>query len=363
MICAAAAHMYHAIRPLDDVQCDDVDVGWTCNLRNSYFHAFAMVLTGDWRFMDNFIDDLSYLSIVFSFLGGVILMNMAIALIGKIFTELETRNKTAFWVSRLRYINELDTIRSLGRWMTFCSLGSKERVEYHNRKMEELSVDKTRASVLPPRLLVLPPRLSMDRYQKKKIDSWMKVDRKSRKLLLWYWSIDGGATSMPHFPIRIRAYLSMAKWSQIFFMSKSFRLCFMGVSRNDINEITFMKQVNAWIGCSAIIMLIYLKNILLTPIGLVTGGYFWPREVKEYLFYGAMNDESVLSGEMGLLKEQVNAKVDSIKEQMKKQNEDMAHKMEKLLQAMLNAEQTDVMLHYIRSHYCPGNESFITFIL
>lgn len=139
---------------------------------------------------------------------------------------------------------------------------------------------------------------------------------------------------MPHFPIRIRAYLSMAKWSQIFFMSKSFRLCFMGVSRNDINEITFMKQVNAWIGCSAIIMLIYLKNILLTPIGLVTGGYFWPREVKEYLFYGAMNDESVLSGEMGLLKEQVNAKVDSIKEQMKKQNEDMAHKMEKLLQAM-----------------------------
>lgn len=81
-------------------------------------------------------------------------------------------------------------------------------------------------------------------------------------------------------------------------------------------------------------MLIYLKNILLTPIGLVTGGYFWPREAKEYLFYGAMNDESVLNGEMGLLKEQVNAKVDSVKEQMKKQNEDMAHKVEKLLQAM-----------------------------
>eukprot|EP00979_Chaetoceros_neogracilis_P015523 scaffold6064_cov177-Chaetoceros_neogracile.AAC.1 len=82
MICAAVAHIFHALYPLiDGSPCftsnlEDQDCEWTRSLTKSYFHTFAMTLTGDWEFLTSNLGPLSYLAMIFAFTMGIILMNM-----------------------------------------------------------------------------------------------------------------------------------------------------------------------------------------------------------------------------------------------------------------------------------------------
>jgi gas vesicle protein len=85
-----------------------------------------------------------------------------------------------------------------------------------------------------------------------------------------------------------------------------------------------------------------------TPLGLLTGGYLWTREVKEYLFWGDMH-EPKLSSDSKILKEEIDTIVkeqnkelkEQIKEQnkeeikeLKDQNKEMMKQMKQILEAV-----------------------------
>ena len=87
--------------------------GWMCTIKDSYFHSYSMVFTGDWSFLDKATGAHSVLMIFFAFTIGILLLNIIIALISNVFTEVEQNGQRAFWLKRLRFINELQSLKAL----------------------------------------------------------------------------------------------------------------------------------------------------------------------------------------------------------------------------------------------------------
>eukprot|EP00979_Chaetoceros_neogracilis_P008156 scaffold1802_cov162-Chaetoceros_neogracile.AAC.6 len=317
MICAAVAHIFHALFPLiDGSSCytsnlEDQDCEWTSSLTQSYFHTFAMTLTGDWEFLTSNLGPLSYLAMIFAFTMGIILMNMVIAVISNKYTEVEAKSEIAFWESRLRYIVEVESMKSInfmsGRMCCF-GCGKDEA----NDEVKETSVR--------------PARMSMDEYNQKNCDEWKQVGKEYEDFLDWN---DHGC-GCPTFLKRMSFFLEMAKWSEIFSISKSFRLCFLGICDIDKDDATWYNQAMAWVGLFVIVFVLCLYAVIVTPLGLLTGGYLWAREVKEYIFWGDMH-EPKLSSDSKILKEEIDT---IVKEQIKELKEQMEEQMKQILDAV-----------------------------
>jgi hypothetical protein len=126
-----------------------------------------MTLTGDWEFLTSNLGPLSYLAMIFAFTMGIILMNMVIAVISNKYTEVEAKSEIAFWESRLRYIVEVESMKSInfmsGRLCCFV----REKVE-DNDEVKETSVR--------------PARMSMDECNQKNCNEWGDVGEKLKKV-------------------------------------------------------------------------------------------------------------------------------------------------------------------------------------
>eukprot|EP00979_Chaetoceros_neogracilis_P007663 scaffold1626_cov176-Chaetoceros_neogracile.AAC.3 len=326
MICAAVAHIFHALYPLiDGSPCytsnlEDQDCEWTSSLTESYFHTFAMTLSGDWEFLTSNIGPLSYLAMIFAFTMGIILMNMVIAVISNKYTEVEAKSEIAFWESRLRYIVEVESMKRIDSssgsyYYYFC--GKDE----DNDKVKETSVR--------------PARMSMNEFNEfnpKNNKKWREVGPKHEEFLLWWKGYVYG--DCPTLLKRMSCFLEMAKWSEIFSVSRGFRLCFLGISER--GGATWFEHAMARVGLFGIVFVLCLYAVIVTPLGLLTGGYLWAREVKEYIFWGDMH-EPKLSGDSKILKAEIDELNEQNKEQIKELKEQMKEQMKEHMKQILDA--------------------------
>jgi hypothetical protein len=274
-----------------------------------------MTLTGDWEFLTSNLGPLSYLAMIFAFTMGVILMNMVIAVISNKYTEVEAKSEIAFWESRLRYIVEVESMKGIkfmsGRMR--CFVRGKDE---DNDEVKETSVR--------------PARMSLDLVNRKYLNEWKQVGPKHKDFS--YWKYHYYDECPPTFLKRMSCFLEMAKWSEIFSISKSFRLCFLGISDYESRrgDATWFKHAMARVGLFGIVFVLCLYAVIVTPLGLLTGGYLWTREVKEYLFWGDMH-EPKLSSDSKILKEEIDT---IVKEQIKEQNKEMKEQNKVLMKQM-----------------------------
>jgi FtsZ-binding cell division protein ZapB len=124
-------------------------------------------------------------------------------------------------------------------------------------------------------------------------------------------------------------FLEMAKWSEIFSISKGFRVCFLGISDEKNGQVGWFKHAVASVGLFGIVFVLCLYAVIVTPLGLLTGGYFWAREVKEYIFWGDMHEQK-LSGDSKILKAEIDELKEQIKEQIKEQNKELKEQNKEL---------------------------------
>ena len=87
--------------------------GWMCTLKDSYFHCYSMVLSQDWSFLERATGVHSVFMFLFAFAIGILLLNIIIAIISTKFTEVEQNGERAFWLKRLRFVNEMQSFNSL----------------------------------------------------------------------------------------------------------------------------------------------------------------------------------------------------------------------------------------------------------
>eukprot|EP00979_Chaetoceros_neogracilis_P011440 scaffold2825_cov145-Chaetoceros_neogracile.AAC.1 len=91
----------------------------------------------------------------------------------------------------------------------------------------------------------------------------------------------------------------------------------------------------------------------MTPLGLLTGGYLWATEVKEYIFWGDMH-EPKLSGDSKILnkilKEEINTIVKEQNKELKEQNKELKEQNKEQINELKkqNKEQIDELKEQIK---------------
>jgi hypothetical protein len=264
-----------------------------------------MTLTGDWEFLTSNLGPLSYLAMIFAFTMGIILMNMLIAVISNKYTEVEAKSEITFWESRFRYIIEVESMKSI----------------------KFMNVKET---------FFLPARMSMDELEKRdewKLKQWREVGEKYDDFLHWKWA---NSVDCPTFLKRMSFFLEMAKWSEIFSISEGFRLCFLGINDSNKGDATWLKHAMAWVGLFGIVFVLCLYAVIVTPLGLLTGGYLWATDVKVYLFWGYVHVPK-LSSDSKILKEEIDTIVKEQINELKAQNKEQINELKEQMKQILDA--------------------------
>jgi hypothetical protein len=105
-----------------------------------------MVFTGDWSFLDKVTGAQSVLLMtIFAFAIGILLLNIIIALISNVFTEVEQNGQRAFWLKRLRFMNELQSLNALRDFLPqkLRNLGDEEEDDDTNSDDHDLTDPRT----------------------------------------------------------------------------------------------------------------------------------------------------------------------------------------------------------------------------
>ena len=93
-------------------RCNDQGTEWECNISSSYFQSFAKLLTTNFEFLDwkpvNWQQ--TAISFCFAIVVGILLLNILIAQISNVFTEVTDESQTAFWPNRLEFVAEVNAI-------------------------------------------------------------------------------------------------------------------------------------------------------------------------------------------------------------------------------------------------------------
>jgi hypothetical protein len=110
MLVTAFAQMFFIASAGD--RCNDEGTEWECNISSSYFQSFAMLLTTNFEFLDwkpvNWQQ--TAVSFCFAIVVGILLLNILIAKISNVFTEVTDESQTAFWTNRLEFVAEVNAI-------------------------------------------------------------------------------------------------------------------------------------------------------------------------------------------------------------------------------------------------------------
>ena len=210
-----------------------------CTLEDSYFHSFSMVFTNDWSFLDKATGAHSVLMIIFAFFIGILLLNIIIAVISDGFTEVKQNGQRAFWLKRLRFISELQSLNVVLQRFLPIKLGvnlgdeeddgnaqaapliSKGEVEgYSSIVKEEDESSKDDADELDntsandnKSFSINLERISLTRG--KSIGNWSQSQNfKDRDFIYWYKAGASEFWTAPRFLWRLVAFLKIAKWDE-----------------------------------------------------------------------------------------------------------------------------------------------------
>ena len=240
-----------------------------CTLKDAYFHSYSMVFTNDWSFLDKATGRHSALMTFFAFMIGILLLNIIIALISNVFTQVEQNGQRAFWLKRLRFVNEMQALRDFAQ----CRVGCKGLAN---------EVDSSENITSNSESLSLLPGCSIRNLRESSFNGWYAYEAVNN---------DENSSSPPPPPPlskRLKEFLTGSEYKNILLPSLTFRKILIGVRREE--EIKgFCPKCLGWLGNMLFIISVIIPLLpFVLLLGFFTGGYCWPRGMKEYLFFGAI---------------------------------------------------------------------------
>lgn len=294
MIVMAFAHMFFAAGPTNGITCPTTgDVpnvqsdeytngGWACSLNESYFHSFAMLLSGDFAFFNAPSGLSSGLSLLFASVIGIVLLNILIAVVNDSFVKVEGNSENAFWLGRLRFIDEVGDIKKFLSPKR-CRKGN----QFHFEAMRKVLLSSLKES---------PQRRMFSHWDTRATDAWENFPE-FVKLIVWFENGDDDH-KLP-FAKRMYAFFNVAQWNEIIPPSEGFRKVMIGAHRRE--EIhNPLKKLLGWLISFVVLFLFLALFPFILILGLITGGLFWPSGLKEYLFFGPIEHKPVQVQKRGI---------------------------------------------------------------
>jgi len=324
----AFSHSFHALGPLkghcplnaiNGTIWEERD--WTCSLGNSYFESAVMFFGGDWVYLDSYEGAHSWLSMIFAFIVGILLLNIIIALISNAFTEIEGNSAKAFWVNRLNFVIGLDIIKSmftpLTKVLDFCQGPlEKWRGALPEERAGHIRYVDVYTNQIDPRYKELYLDVDIDKALLSALDWFYCVPTKDAQGNCVYsvitkkedgaWGVktDKEGAKCPSPVQRIVFIFSVLQWQEILPPSKECRKILVGKSypedfviKGDPSDDKSKESHDYYLILGSYLagLFFFLFSIIgllvAFSLGLVTGGYFWPKEIKRYLFCADIEDK------------------------------------------------------------------------
>ena len=247
-------------------RCNDEGTEWECNISSSYFQSFAMLLTTNFEFLDwkpvNWQQ--TAVSFCFAIVVGILLLNILIAKISNVFTEVTDESQTAFWTNRLEFVAEVNAIM-------------------RNPIMRKLI----------PEVILHPEEKGSRRPLGVYEEEWvMKChDENMTKdfFMWWYYTWKNEDNKRPPLRTRLKYFYKYGSMEDIMLPGQVFQNILFGRKYNEE-----LKGANLLIATS-LSYLHYLAGfiyaVVVFVLGLVSFGFFWPKEMNEILFFGPVNKD------------------------------------------------------------------------
>lgn len=273
-IVCAFGNMLHIARFVEDRECvlpDDEESGllegWFCTLGGSYFTTFTMFLSTDWVYFNKPSLSLStILAQLFALVIGILLLNILIAEIGNIYSEMRERGRLEFWSRRLSYVVEIS--------LSFSGILTL--------KAKNLTKKPHDANTLKGNGRIVFSTISTWIYRE--LEEKDYVTEEETQFFLWF--LKGKNIHKPSLLSRMKVFLSRASYDEIFYPGKTFEKVLS-------DNIHFSRIV-----LSTLYPIIPLVLTIQFLLGSVSFGYFWPYWMKKTLFAGpidAMKDMDAMN--------------------------------------------------------------------
>ena len=256
-------------------RCNDEGTEWECNISSSYFQSFAMLLTTNFEFLDwkpvNWQQ--TAVSFCFAIVVGILLLNILIAKISNVFTEVTDESQTAFWTNRLEFVTEVNAIMH--------ALSNHAIMRYPIMRK------------LIPEVISHPEEKSSRRPLGVYEEEWvMKChDENMTKdfFMWWYYTWKNEDNKRPPLRTRLKYFYKYGSMEDIMLPGRVFQNILFGRKYNEE-----LKGANLLIATS-LSYLHYLAGfiyaVVVFVLGLVSFGFFWRKEMNEVLFFGPVNKD------------------------------------------------------------------------
>mmetsp|Transcript_4877 Transcript_4877/g.9303 ORF Transcript_4877/g.9303 Transcript_4877/m.9303 type:complete len:826 (-) Transcript_4877:46-2523(-) len=286
LIVVMFAHMFRAME--QEIQdCDEAyqwlcNSGWNQSLGLSYFKTLIMFLTDDGWDFGNGYEMMSLLMILFAFITGILLLNVLIAVISNVFTEVFGNAEKAFWQNRLQ-LSEFSLFNYLNVYKLPCCAEPLKKVK---KKMTN------------------PVRIPFEKYP-----GWVKGHAILGESFFLYWFLYR-MEKRPPLLERLRIFYQHAMWEEILFPSKTFERLLYGTHYDTeyLSMIEMWKRRVDWYGRSqkneylppwvkillstflvkCAVFVAFFIHMFCVVIAFILGffsfGQLWPESMKAWLF-------------------------------------------------------------------------------
>ncbi|GFH52625.1 hypothetical protein CTEN210_09101 [Chaetoceros tenuissimus] len=282
-IVMAFAHMFHAVGPPQEIQCpsgtlEEIQIndynagGWICNLNDSYFQSFAMLLSGDFLFFDKPMGLWSALALIFALVIGIILLNILIAVVNDSFVKVEENSDDVFWLGRLKFVYK---VQKISRYLNLAPEDEENIINILKILTEHDSLKSK------------PSRRMFSHWDTRDIDEWRDYPECYNLL---YWFENG---SMPEdksdkqiqmltLKQRLLSFSKVAELNEIIPPSTGMVQVIAGAHRRE--KLKGVKKWAAVLFCWIIFAVLVLASPIILIFGLLSGGKSLPHEFKAFLF-------------------------------------------------------------------------------
>jgi len=265
------AHAFRA-KYIDETCMESYNIlyadGWThCNtVSQSYMQALRMFLPGA-EF--DYEGSGRVLTIVYAVFMGVILLNMIIAYVCNIFSEVLKDSKTAFWENRLSITTEIEALSNICHNFSW-----KKTNEY---EVCELNTQRLNFSIVP---------------------SLISSNEICTPFFNWWFSHTNSGCECPHLMTRMYAFYSYSQWDDIVYPGIVLERILHGLKYNEEIVTEYTHPLNIEQSHPSILSRIIVKMVLyqfffihvvaiivVFIFGSFSFGIFWPEAMKKSLFH------------------------------------------------------------------------------
>ena len=294
-------------QPTSSVCVEDDNFFKQSTLGKWVLKSVAMLMTDGWFpiFEIGDTDKLNttsqILSIIFGFIIGILIINVLIAKISNVFSEVDAKGRNVFWEDRLSFLSECTKIRECFKYLLHIGNTSDGLSDKHTERLSILSendidVKSTRYDFNP---------LNSSRFSEKELsfnnskegsqrfDFSMASTKEIKKMTtiserdqFFHWWMQPDLWDCPSLKTRLTFFIKRERFSEILVPGQTFERILSGNKDNTFYFLT------------------YLFGILLLPcflfifiLGLPSLGYLWPKPLKEYIFFGTNEHLQELTNE------------------------------------------------------------------